>query len=102
SLATIGAGAGRAETISGALVKAYLTNPDINTQRATVRQTDEGVPQANAGYLPKISAFGNAAIGQVGGNEVIPDESRNQFGFQTGGFPRGYGVQASQTVFDGY
>ena len=49
-------GARRAETLNGALVKAYLINPDINAQRAQVRQTDESVPEANAGYLPKISA----------------------------------------------
>src|SRR5271167_1781132 len=64
---TIGAGAGRAETIGGALIKAYLTAPDINTQRAAVRQTDEGVPQANAGYLPKVSVFGNVAVAHVTG-----------------------------------
>ena len=58
-LATIGAGAGRAETIGGALIKAYLTNPDINTQRAAVRVADEDVPKANAGYLPTVSATGN-------------------------------------------
>src|SRR5271155_4031686 len=67
-LAAIGVGAGRAETVNGALIKAYLTNPDINSQRAAVRQTDEGVPQANAGYLPKVSAFGNAAVSHVTGS----------------------------------
>jgi outer membrane protein len=99
-LAAIGAGAGRAETIGGALIKAYLTNPDINTQRATVRQTDESVPEANAGYLPKISAVGNVAVAHVTGNEVIPGEAA--IGFSTGAFPRGYGVQGSETLFDGY
>jgi len=54
SLAALGASAGRAETIGGALVKAYLTNPDINTQRAAVRVADENVPKANAGYLPTV------------------------------------------------
>ena len=61
-LAAIGAGAGRAETIGGALVKAYLTNPDINTQRAAVRVADENVPKANAGYLPTVEATGNIGI----------------------------------------
>ncbi len=54
----IGAGTGRAETIGGALIKAYLTSPDINTQRAAVRVADENVPKANAGYLPTIEAHG--------------------------------------------
>ena len=55
----IGAGPGRAETVGGALIKAYLNNPDINTQRAAVRVADENVPKANAGYLPTVSAQGN-------------------------------------------
>ena len=58
----IGAGTGRAETLGGALTKAYLTNPDINTQRAAVRVADEGVPKANAGYLPTVEATGNIGI----------------------------------------
>src|SRR5271154_7554356 len=99
-LAAIGAGAGRAETIGGALIKAYLSNPDINSQRAAVRQTDEGVPQANAGYLPKVSAFGNAAVSHVTGSQVIPGQGI--INYSTGAFPRAYGVQAQQTVFDGY
>jgi outer membrane protein len=33
-----------AETIGGALVKAYLNNPDVNQQRAAVRVVDENVP----------------------------------------------------------
>src|SRR5271156_966888 len=99
-LAAIGAGAGRAETIGGALIKAYLTNPDINSQRAAVRQTDEGVPQANAGYLPKISATGNLGIQHTNGNLIEPPNPEVDFALGTS--PRGYGVQASQTLFDGY
>ena len=53
ALTVSGAGA---ETIGGALQKAYLSNPDINQQRAAVRASDEGVPKANGGYLPTISA----------------------------------------------
>src|SRR5262249_2160973 len=34
-----------AETIESALVKAYQNNPQLNAQRASVRATDEGVPQ---------------------------------------------------------
>ena len=45
-LAAIGVGASQAETISGALVKAYLTSPDINAQRAAVRVLEAaGHPQ---------------------------------------------------------
>ena len=99
-LAAIGMGAASAETVNGALIKAYLSNPDINTQRAAVRQTDEGVPEANAGYLPKVSAFGNVSVSHVTGSQVIPGEGI--INYSTGAFPRAYGVQAQQTVFDGY
>ena len=99
-IAAIGAGAGRAETIGGALVKAYLTNPDINSQRAAVRQTDEGVPEANAGYLPKVSAIGNAGVQHANGNEILP--ASPEFRYATGALLRGYGIQASQNVFDGF
>ncbi len=100
ALAPIGVGTAGAETMSGALVKAYLTNPDINSQRATVRETDEGVPTANAGYLPKVSALGSAGVQHANGNEIIPGAP--EFRYATGALPRSYGVQASETVFDGY
>jgi outer membrane protein len=97
---SLGAGAGRAETMNGALVKAYVSNPTINSQRATVRQTDEGVPTANAGYLPKISAVGNVAVSHITGSEVLPGVEA--IPFSTGAFPRGYGIQGQETLFDGY
>jgi outer membrane protein len=99
-LTAIGAGAVRAETIGGALIKAYLTNPDINTQRAAVRAADENVPIANAGYLPKVSAQGSIGIeraqtsivGAGGGVAGSADVTLQ---------PRGYGVSANETVFNG-
>ena len=69
-LAAIGAGAGRAETINGALIKAYLTNPDINTERAAVRVADENVPKANAGYLPNIQATGTIGLERAQSSEA--------------------------------
>jgi outer membrane protein len=99
-LAAIGVGASRAETVGGAIIKAYLTNPDINAQRAAVRVEDEGIPKANAGYLPTVTASGNIAIQRGQANEIL----------QTGGssptanflaYPRGVGIQASETVFNG-
>ncbi len=95
----IGGGTAGAETMNGALVKAYLVNPDINSQRATVRQTDENVPTANAGYLPKVSAVGNAGVQHANGNFIFPGQS---FNFAAGALPRSYGVEASETIFDGY
>ena len=100
ALATIDAGAGRAETIGGALVKAYLTNPDINTQRAAVRVADEGVPKANAGYLPTVTATGNIGVERGKANAILPNGGGTEPVPFTA-YPRGYGVQANETVFNG-
>src|SRR5208283_4434973 len=75
SLSMIGAGPGRAETVGGALVKAYLNNPDINTQRAAVRVADENVPKANAGYLPTVSAQGNVSIDREHSSLIGPNNT---------------------------
>ena len=40
------AGHAAADTLLGAIAQAYQVNPQLNSQRAIVRQTDEGVPQA--------------------------------------------------------
>src|SRR3979411_794806 len=42
-----------ADTIEAALVRAYQINPQLNAQRASVRSTDENVPQALSGYRPR-------------------------------------------------
>ncbi len=99
-LTALCASAAHAETVNGALVKAYVTNPDINAQRAAVRVTDESVPQANAGYLPKIAASANAGVQPTNGNQIVPGSP--EINYATGAYPRGYGVQVSQTLFDGY
>ena len=54
-LAFVGPAPALADTIEAALVRAYQTNPQLNAQRAAVRATDEGVPQALSGYRPKVS-----------------------------------------------
>ena len=100
ALATIGAAVARAETIGGALIKAYLTNPDINTQRAAVRAADEDVPIANAGYLPQISATGNIAMERAQTSLFGPNGTASGSTMVTLK-PRGYGVTANETVFNG-
>ena len=42
----------RAQTLPEALALAYMNNPSLNSQRAILRQNDEGVPQALSGYRP--------------------------------------------------
>jgi len=95
SAALLATGA-RAETIGGALAKAYLNNPDINQQRAAVRVQDENIPKANAGYLPSISAEGDVGRlhTEVGNYPSVGD-------YSTETKPRGYGVTVTQNVWNG-
>src|SRR5260370_38230356 len=49
-----------ADTIEAALVRAYQNNPQLNSQRAQVRSTDENVPQALSGYRPRVAITASA------------------------------------------
>lgn len=47
-----------AENLTDALAAAYQTNPTLQAQRAQLRATDEGVPQALSGWRPTVQAQG--------------------------------------------
>lgn len=47
-----------AESINGALAKAYQNNSSLNYSRAGVRVTDEGVAIAKSGWRPRVGATG--------------------------------------------
>jgi TolC family type I secretion outer membrane protein len=47
-----------AADLRGALTSAYQTNPDLDAERASLRATDELVPQALDGYRPEIFVNG--------------------------------------------
>jgi outer membrane protein len=57
-----GAAAGRAETLSEALVETYNNNPQLLSERALLRQTDEAVPQALSGWRPQVNFTGSAGF----------------------------------------
>jgi outer membrane protein len=92
-----------ADTLESALVQAYANNPQINSQRAIVRQTDEAVPQALAGHRPKVNAVVN------GGEQNQSSTFRANPGFPPpiyqslgGSFATIQGgVTATQTLVDG-
>jgi len=95
-----------AETIEAALARAYETNPQLNAQRAIVRQTDESVPQALSGYRPTISA--NASIGRQYTDirqtiPPLPPTLPNGVSFSAQGLstPQTIGGTVSQTLFNG-
>lgn len=49
-----------AETLENALIKAYLNNPELNAQRASLRATDEAVSQALSNWRPNVTWTGTA------------------------------------------
>jgi outer membrane protein len=113
--------AGHAETLESALVKAYLNNPSLNSQRASVRAVDEEVPRALSGYRPRVTLSGQ------GGQQSVSSRTRNttplsstqplpctqlscpptynpayyteQSGYNT---PANFGGTITQTIFDGF
>lgn len=52
----------QADTLMDALAKAYATNPSLQSARATLRATDEGVSQAISGWRPSLSASGTSGL----------------------------------------
>jgi outer membrane protein len=90
-----------AQTMEAALARAYSANPTLNAQRASVRATDENVPQAKAGYRPRITASADigASITESGipafaSTSPVHTNNVSRLG------PRGVGVQVDQNIFD--
>src|ERR687897_1554289 len=69
-------------TLEGALIQAYQNNPQLNAQRASVRATDETVPQALSGYRPRISLSASA------GEAFIDSTSRSTSSTGVVSYPR--------------
>jgi outer membrane protein len=95
-----------ADTIEWALVQAYQNNPALNSQRASLRATDENVPQALSGYRPKVSAVASggynytSTLSHVTSQSVFPNTTTySNIGDDFGS--RSIGVTASQTIFNG-
>ncbi|MBT7941983.1 MAG: TolC family outer membrane protein [Alphaproteobacteria bacterium] len=64
-LATGYVGVARAQTIEQAMTAAYMNNPTLLGQRAKVRATDEGVPQALSNWRPSVAITGSAGVSAV-------------------------------------
>jgi outer membrane protein len=94
------AGQVAADTLLSALAQAYQVNPQLNSQRAIVRQTDEGVPQALSDYRPHVRA--NAGVGnQFTSQEIAVAPGLNQKDrYWTA--PRSIGITAEQKLFNGF
>jgi outer membrane protein len=77
-----------AETLFGALTKAYQLNSTLNFNRAGVRVTDEEVPIAKSGMRPTVGASGS----------IDYTSTHESTRLTTGSF----GVQIDQLLFDGF
>ncbi len=117
----------RADTLEWSLATAYQTNPQLNSQRAITRSTDENVPQALSGYRPTISATASsgrqfqrsvarvlstsgASTAGASGQRETPTVTVG--GGRAGGLsqtvtqgtfdPRTVGITGTQTLFNGF
>ena len=92
-----------ADTLEGSLGYAYVNNPTLNAQRASVRATDETVPQALSGYRPRVSLSASIAeqyldtlTRTTGGAAAPPIRTVGATAVQT------YGGTITQTLFNGF
>jgi outer membrane protein len=63
-----------AQTLTEALAYAYDTNPQLLAQRALLRQTDEGVPQALSNWRPTVTFTGEGGVDRGILNEGAGDQ----------------------------
>ena len=89
-LGFVGSAPGAAQTLEEALVAAYLTNPDLEAQRAALRATDELVPQALSDWRPTV-AIDSAAIA----NDVDSSEGDGSFNTTQSG------IALDQQIYNG-
>ena len=95
-----------AETMESALARAYGGNPQLNAQRAIVRQNDESVAQALSGYRPTLSATANAGRQYSTVSEIFPPlppilPTPGTAVFKGYTDPRSVAITGSQTLFNG-
>ncbi|MFM8747129.1 MAG: TolC family outer membrane protein [Aestuariivirga sp.] len=67
------AAAASADTLFGAMEKAYVTNPTLNAARAGQRATDELVPQALSGWRPTVGVGGEVEALISTQRAVVPE-----------------------------
>ena len=88
-----------AESISGALARAYGFNPDLNAQRASARAVDENLPTALSGYRPQVNA--NADIGRSFVSTGGGAGGGGGLGGSAAATPRGFGLSVTQNIWNG-
>ncbi|WP_295806985.1 TolC family outer membrane protein [uncultured Nitratireductor sp.] len=79
--------AASAETILGALAKAYENNSTLNAERAGVRVTDEDVAIAKSGMRPRVQGTASLGLSHNDGTDIRTGE---------------FGISLTQPIFDGF
>jgi outer membrane protein len=102
-IASVGLTPALADTIEAALVRAYQNNPQLNAQRATVRSTDENVPQALSGYRPRVAVTASAGYQYTDSNSTAGGTPNAIVRTEIHGAnaPRSVGATVSQTLYNG-
>ena len=88
-------GGARAETLAESLAAAYVNNPTLLAQRASLRATDEEVPRALSGWRPTV--FVDADVGA----ENIESESNSGFDADTTLYPKRLSLSVVQPLYRG-
>jgi outer membrane protein len=102
-MAYMGPAPALADTIEAALVRSYQNNPQLNAQRASVRFTDENVPQALSGYRPKVAVTASAGEQYTDTNSTQGGSANQLVRTEIHGInpPRAVGLTVTQTLFNG-
>ena len=98
-----GSGGAQADTLEWALVQAYQNNPSLNAQRASLRATDENVPQALSGYRPKLSLTATGGYNYQNSTSVFPiGGALVTSPFAQNFYSRTIGANGTYTLFNGF
>lgn len=94
--------AASAETLAGAMAKAYENNPDLNAARAALRAIDENVTIAKSAMRPQVTGVAEAEAQRtnldVGARDFLGRRGSRQSDYATSS----YGITISQQIFDGF
>lgn len=69
----------RADTLLEALVMAYQNNPTLQAQRASLRASDEAVPQALSGWRPNVAIVGDGGYNANSGTGIAGVKQRGLY-----------------------
>jgi len=91
-------GQAQAQSLQDALVQAYQSNPQLQSERANLRATDENVPQALANWRPTVSLSASQGYNHI---DSTTEQASNSVAGSTNSLPQTYGVSITQPLYRG-